>query len=371
MIQAILDVFVILITSVILAISPQSVPNQLQVSQSYELKTFLLEEKIQPPVKQPVAKNKPIETVPIQILPPSTAVPELEQIPTLATNQITDFASINAKTRTSIVNILCLSKNNSIIRSTTGTGIFIDDRGVILTNAHLGQYFLLKDYPAPNFVECTIRTGSPAISHFKAKLLYLPPSWIKIENSTLTTVEPTGSGEDDYALLLVTNTTNPKEAPPSTFTFLPTEVTYDYKAGDRVLAAAYPAGFLGGSTIVKELYSASAETTINDVFSFDGEKIEFLSLTGNIVAQKGSSGGAVVNDKGELTALISTVSDGVVTEDRLLGSITLAHISNSLQKNSGENLSAFLQGDLNKKSELFDSNVAPSLLEQLKGQINI
>ena len=29
----------------------------------------------------------------------------------------------------------------------SGSGVIVDSRGVVLTNAHVGQFFLLHDYP--------------------------------------------------------------------------------------------------------------------------------------------------------------------------------------------------------------------------------
>ena len=60
-------------------------------------------------------------------------------------------SDINTKTRGALVNILCIS-NTSKVRSVTGSGVVVDPRGVILTNSHIGQYFLLKDYPSQKSV---------------------------------------------------------------------------------------------------------------------------------------------------------------------------------------------------------------------------
>lgn len=43
-----------------------------------------------------------------------------------------------------LVNIFCTFKTKDYIRTTTGTGFFIDPDGVIMTNAHIAQFLLLE-----------------------------------------------------------------------------------------------------------------------------------------------------------------------------------------------------------------------------------
>ena len=43
-----------------------------------------------------------------------------------------------------LVNIYCTYKTEKYIKTTTGTGFFIDTDGVILTNAHVAQFLLLE-----------------------------------------------------------------------------------------------------------------------------------------------------------------------------------------------------------------------------------
>jgi hypothetical protein len=97
------------------------------------------------------------------------------QTPPLPTVTIASDA-LNAQTRSALVNILCSVGASGGVHPISGSGVFVDNRGVILTNAHIGQYFLLKDYPVQNNVDCVIRTGGPAQPHYRAKLLYLPPA---------------------------------------------------------------------------------------------------------------------------------------------------------------------------------------------------
>ena len=49
---------------------------------------------------------------------------------------------LNEKSRSALVNILC--EATAPLRSTSGSGVIIDSRGVILTNAHIAQLFLFE-----------------------------------------------------------------------------------------------------------------------------------------------------------------------------------------------------------------------------------
>src|SRR3989344_8619427 len=112
-------------------------------------------------VKTTVKKEVLTKPIVQEALPKST-------VPTKSQEQI------NIETRAALVNILCTSRTG--INGISGSGIIVDSRGVILTNAHVGQYFLLRDYINPGNITCTVRIGSPAQERYTATLLYLPPA---------------------------------------------------------------------------------------------------------------------------------------------------------------------------------------------------
>ena len=265
---------------------------------------------------------------------------------------------LNTQTREALVNILCDVKGGGV-RPISGSGVFIDSRGIILTNAHIGQYFLLKDYPSPNNVECTIRTGSPAQPLYRATLLYLPPTWVADNSTQLVAEQAKGTGENDYAFLLVTGAVGSTPLP-SIFPHVAMDMG-EPMLGESTFLAAYAAGFLGGPNIQKNLYAVSAYAAVKELFTFGTNRnIDLVSIAGTIVSQGGSSGGAVVRaSDGKLRGIIATATVADSTAERDLRAITLAHINRSLAAQGQGGLDVFLSQDATAAAARFASITAP------------
>jgi len=269
---------------------------------------------------------------------------------------------LNEKTRKVLVNVLCLAGHGDVLRPISGSGVIIDPKGVVLTNAHIAQFFLLRDYPSKNSIQCVLRTGSPASPMYTAELLYFPQKWLDANAQKIVQENPTGTGEYDYALLLITGRTN-GSALPSSFPYISPYTGEDTKEGDSALLAAYPAGFLEGATISTDLFIASAISSIKEVFTFhEGGGIDLISVPGTVVSQKGSSGGAVVRQNdGTLTGLIATATTADSTSQRDLRAITLRHVNVSLIEAIGQSLSSLLSGDVRTRSNDFNDNTVPAM----------
>ncbi len=285
-----------------------------------------------------------------------TTVPPLQQ------------SVLNTLVRGAIVNILCVNGGNSSLHSISASGVLIHPDGVIITNAHVGQYFLLKDYPDPDSVQCTIRTGSPAVDKYTAELLFLPPSWITANAQKITQTDPTGNGEHDYALLRITGAVNGAGPLPTTFPYL--QMTADAPAtGENMIIAGYPAGFLGGLTIQQGFYATSAFVQVGDLFTFVSDTIDLFSVGGSVVAQQGASGGATADENGTLTGLLVTTSDAANTSSRDLRAVSTAYIVRDFAKESGVSLQTYLNGDLGAEAQTFAANTAPTLTQELLNAI--
>lgn len=306
------------------------------------------------------------------VIPPALPAPSGTAIPASPTPAgpaapTVSFDEINLKTRAALANILCTTRRGGSFNPISGSGVFVDPHGVILTNAHVGQYLLLKDYLTPDFLECTIRTGEPSRNRYKAILLFVSPDWVRDNASKLSENEPTGTGENDFALLLVTESTDPSNPLPSAFPFVPMDFSNTYiRTNTEVLAAAYPAGFLGGINIQKDLYPSSSVVTTGTVFSFGEKNPDIFSIGGSVLAQHGSSGGAVVSPEAKLIGLIVTSSTGGTTGERNLNALTMSHVAESYARQSGESLQSLFASDLRAKAEKFNADVFPRLKKLLE-----
>lgn len=270
---------------------------------------------------------------------------------------------VDAEARAAVVNIFCRSRDPQLL-STSGSGVLIDPRGVILTNAHLGQYFLLDSGSAID-LSCSIRTGSPVRPTYRARVLYLPKAWVEENAPGIAERKATGSGEYDFSLLLIDSRID-GAALPATFPFLPPDTREAIGfTDDVVLVAGYPAEFLSGGATQNNLSITTTFATIGELLTFTRRVVDVISL-GNIpLAQGGSSGGAVVNAWGFLVGIVTTTSEGETTASRDLRAITLAHVDRSLTAHTGADLSSFLSQDLPGTAQLFEEAEAPALSQRL------
>src|SRR3989338_8847489 len=141
----------------------------------------------------------PLTTAPLPSKP--TQTPQTPPTPPEKPAVILPLETLNESVRKAMVNVLCTTKSGGDLQPLSGSGIIIDPRGVILTNAHVAQYMLLKDYPVEDFITCIARSGSPAMPAYKIELLYLPENWLN-ENAALIQQEnPLATGENDFDLL--------------------------------------------------------------------------------------------------------------------------------------------------------------------------
>lgn len=279
------------------------------------------------------------------------------------------FDEVNDVTREALVNILCAPQTTSSLNPISGSGVIIDPRGIILTNAHVAQYVLLSESPEVD-LHCVIRTGSPAEAQWTAAVLYIPPVWVNQHASEILEEHPTGTGEHDYALLYIVGsaTSNPL---PSQFPYLPIDTRPAIGfPGDQVLVGSYPAEFIGGIAAEYDLYADTSVTTIQQLLTFGSGTPDALSLGGVIEAQSGSSGGAVVNAWGRLIAIIATTSSGTTTADRDLRGIALSYINTDIQAQSGSSLTTLLAGDPATEVAEFDQTTAPNLINQYLGVLS-
>ncbi len=312
---------------------------------------------ISAPEETPVSVDKPTLPIPAPIPVPPPTPPNWDKV--------------NEQTREALVNILCVAKNGDIFQPLSGSGIFVDPRGVILTNAHVAQYLLLTEGgEKSDLLDCVIRTGSPAVNRYRATPLFISPRWIADNAKNILEENARERGEYDYALLVVTGMTNPNAALPSSFPFVPlqkSQIAPDTQ--DAFLAAGYPAGFLGGIAVQRELWSVSSFATIQSRYSFEGGALDLIGLGGNLLAQKGASGGALVDGSGEVVGLITTAIVEGNTDERDVRALTADYISRAFAEEAGFSLFSLKDADPSPLLAQFSRDIAPALRTQLTDAI--
>jgi len=282
-----------------------------------------------------------------------------------------DATGLNDPTTTdpldAIVNIFCTFRSDTQIRTTTGTGFFIDPDGVIMTNAHVAQFLLLAATDEYGSAECVVRSGNPAAPTYTADLLYIPPAWVQENAAILNDAVPMGTGERDYALLYVDATIS-GEPLPAMFPALPFSTDFlsvDVRESD-VTAAGYPAGDLLREGASVDLIPRKAATSISELYTFGSNRADVFSIRGTVVGAEGASGGPVVNDEGEVIGVIVTRGDDATDGPGSLRAITLSHVNSTIEEETGFTLTGHLNGNLQARADIFEQTLTPFLVALLQ-----
>lgn len=254
-------------------------------------------------------------------------------------------SGVSAATTTSLedatVNLYCRTKIGNRTFSTTGSGVFIHDSGVILTNAHVAQYFLLSTSTGSTKSDCSVRQGATAKEKYDAELLFLSPSWARNVIESTKKLQPRkGTGESDYALLRVTRAKRGKL--PNSFSSLPSSLlSVPLKENDEVSVAGYPAEGLSFKNIQRKLTFKEAEAGVTSIQSYVKPYSDLLTLSATELSASGVSGGPVMR-AGELIGIAVTVSENSDKDKRGLRAISLSYIDRAMRVETGFSLSNFI-----------------------------
>ncbi len=303
--------------------------------------------------KAVVPKTTPPTPAPITAVPVATPAP---QLPSGA------FDASASALRDALVNIVCYTPVGSPLHSISGSGVIIDPKGIILTNAHVAQYFLLADRGA----SCTIRTGAPATSHYQASLIYISPAWLQANAVAIMQASPSGTGEFDFAFLAITKSTTSAPVPLS-FPYVPLAIQPP-TSGAPVIIATYGAQFLQSSQIQSSLYPTVVYGSVKDVFTFARTSIDVLALGGSAAAQEGSSGGGVASGSGQLVGTITTSTVEGDTSTRSLDAITASYIRGEYASETGRALDLLLAESTENSVNNFASQM-PALEALITAQL--
>lgn len=278
-----------------------------------------------------------------------------------------DTAVMNA-----LVNVYCQYKTDKYIRTTTGSGFFINPKGVILTNAHVAQFLLLKNSKGSVAdVRCVIRTGNPAKTTYEAELLYISPTWIFDNADLITDESPRGTGERDYALLYVSKSTNSTPLP-TRFPAIPADVALLSKqmTGTPVLTAGYPAELLLRKGADALLTPVVASTTLGNLYTFGSNYADIFSISESPVGEQGASGGPIVTvgDR-SVIGLIVTKGDENTEGPHSLRALTLSYIDRTITEETGFSLLQNMQGDVAYRGDIFKKAMVPFLAGILEEEL--
>jgi hypothetical protein len=264
-----------------------------------------------------------------------------------------------------LVNIFCTYKTDTYIKTTTGTGFFIDTDGIILTNAHVAQFLLLEGLEGET--NCVVRTGNPATPMYEVDLLYIPPAWVREHAKLINDTTPKGTGERDYALLYATSGLEGTPMP-AQFKALPfdTDALHLAIQDTEVFATGYPAGNLFADGFDAPLIPKQATTTIGELMTFGSNLVDVFTIRGTSLGEHGSSGGPIVDKNGFVIGIISTKGDDEEFGVGSLRAISLAYINRTIQEETGFSLVQNLNGNLPYRAQIFKETIVPFLQESLK-----
>lgn len=266
--------------------------------------------------------------------------------------------SETARIEDALVNIFCTAQSAVHVRTITGSGVFIDARGIILTNAHIAQFLLLAEEDAQT-TQCIIRQGSPALSKYEVALLYISPAWITKNARQLSADQPSGTGEYDFALLYVTEAIE-GDLPKSFPALVPAPATAVFNAM-AVRAAGYPAETLTERNTRAPLVPFVATSNITRLFTFGSGEIDLVAIAPSTIGQQGSSGGPVVSEEGKVVGIIATRGNITQEGTRSLRALTLSYIDRMLKDETGLDLAHTLAGDVSLRALVFHDTLAPYL----------
>ncbi|HRY30798.1 MAG TPA: serine protease [Candidatus Paceibacterota bacterium] len=312
------------------------------------------------PIAPPVPPVPPESTAPLEPAAPITPEPIT---PPTAEAQIATVEDV-------VVNIICTYTHGNYVNVSTGSGIIVSPRGVVLTNAHVAQFFVLESYD-PDLINCAMYKENIPTYGYKGQPIYVSPKWIEQNYELIANNNARGTGEDDYALILITGNTNSALGIPETFPSANPDAAQELDKNDNVIVAGYP----GGPKSLLDLGHAGrlrmAAVSILDIFTFGGNRADVITTSKSEVGAQGASGGGIFygldEESVDLIGVIAT-TDGSDGKAKING-ITLSYIERDIKDETGKSLSYFIGGNLKSRAaefkDVYTEDLAKLLLREI------
>jgi hypothetical protein len=332
-----------------LGINPDvSVPSPDVIQATQDKQDQLVEDVLQPNGDSPIDETRDIEKkiTDLQdgftetVIDPITDTLVQGAVPT---DVVSDDARTDFNVKDVVVNILCLEKTSTYTKMSSGSGVIISSNGLVLTNAHVAYPFLQSSQFGMNTYSCTVRRENIPNYGYNAELVYYPLDWLNENSEVIKDPSPVGTGENDYAILLLTTPIGPA---PKTATFSSASLSVgavDLKNDLSVTIAGYPSSNSGVFAVDARPGLKVADTHIDEFFTFATRTFDVLQTGANSVAKRGSSGGGVFNN-GALYGLIVTTNQS--EDGAYANALTLPYIKRDFESDTGIDLDDFVTTSL-------------------------
>jgi hypothetical protein len=303
-------------------------------------------------------KPKPVETPIIKVEVPKQIIPEKKPEPSERKVDVEINPNIGKE---AVVNIYCTLLRGSKIQTITGSAVSIGEDGVYLTNAHIGIYVMLEEFLNKRDINCYLREGSPAKNTYTLKTIFIPPTWVETNKNHLKLISPTGTGENDYAILKRDKPIRENGVSQANIKTLKISKA-KIKEDDEVILSGYPVE--NEKTIQNGLYKVTEKTQIKRLMNFGNKNIDSIDTSPTTLAKVGSSGGAMIDYQGNLLGIMVATTIDKYSGRKNIKGITLSYIDKDIEGESGSDLIEILE-DNEEKGKIFRSKQLPRLSEIL------
>ncbi|RJQ37599.1 hypothetical protein C4552_00345 [Candidatus Parcubacteria bacterium] len=228
-------------------------------------------------------------------------------------------AEIYAMRSTAVVQIFCQGGGKVF----AATGVIVNARGLVLTNAHVVQF--VRDI-GPS--DCQARHGNPASAFAGVDTVFMPDTGPKIPDTDVP--------QRDFGFLILKDVREPFAVAP-----IATEAA---AAGASLYTLGYPSEFLQGlaafnnANLVFSILAVHGLANVDD----DEQAPDVYVFQGGIALQQGSSGTALLDQRGSVVGIIfATTQAGTTGEREGVGLIT-SYMDRVLRTETGQGLLEFI-----------------------------